>query len=648
MKRKYPNLFSPLTVGRTTLRNRIFSAPMAFPDINPDGTLNPEAAAFYELRAKGGAAVVVVSECIVESTYGRSHNLNIFMDAPNALAGLASTAAAIKRHGAVACAELNHSGKHSGADNLDKSINRANKRYGPSREVLSNGSVIEEMTEEWIQDIVEAFGRSAALAKKAGFGMILLHGGHGWLLQQFMSPHDNKRTDKYGGSLEGRCRLTLEVLDAVRAAVGPGFPIEIRLSADEYIEDGYHLDECIKIAKLIESKVDIIQISTGSHEDSFDKTHPPMFVQRGGLAHFAAEVKKHVKKPVATIGALSYADMMEDIIASGGADIVYMGRQLLADPYWPRKVLTEREDEIVRCCRCFTCMGERMATGRRICSLNPIIGSEYELSFALLPSKPKKVLVAGGGPGGLTAALEAAERGHIVVLCEKKSSLGGALRSERAIPFKQDLFAFIATREAQCRKAGVEIRLNTEVTPEYAEAEDADVLIVAVGAQPIIPPIPGIDGKSVVVANDLSEPETKIGQRVVILGGGLVGCEAAIHLAQEGKEVTVVEMMDKVAPDANGRHRPILLDYLNRLATVKTGLRGLRVTDEGLVCADKDGEEILLLADTIVCSVGQRPNRAAAEALRDAAPEVMEVGDCSSVGTVTQAGARAFFAARDI
>lgn len=649
MERKYPHLFSPLKVAGVTLKNRIISAPMAFPDISPEGYLTPEAAAFYELRAKGGAAVVTVSECMVDTVYGKSHNINIALDMPNALPGLATTAAAIKRHGAIPCAELNHSGMHSGADNLDKSRNKLNKRFGPSACVLDNGSVIEEMPIEMIHDLVEKFGKGAALVKKAGFEMILLHAGHGWLLQQFLSPADNHRTDEYGGSLENRARLTLEILDAIRAEVGPKFPIEIRISSNEYREDGYGLDTALEFAKLVEPKVDLIQMSTGSHEGSFDKTHQPMFVPRGGLVQYAEAAKKVLTKPVSALGALSDPAMMDELIASGKCDTVEMARQLLADPYWPKKAYTGRDDEIVHCCRCFTCMGERMATGRRICSLNPVIGHEYELNFAQHPTTPKRVLVAGGGPAGLTCALVAAQRGHEVTLCEKRGELGGALRAEREIPFKSDLFAFVATRERQLRKAGVEIRLGTEVTPALCDEIKPDVLICAVGAEPIVPPLPGIGGENVVIANDLSEPETKVGGSAVILGGGLVGCEAAVHLAEEGRKVAIVEMQDRVCPDANGRHRPILLERMARDGVeIHTGMRGLRVTDEGLVCADAEGNEILYAADTVICSVGQRPLEAAADALRDCAPEVVNIGDCVRPGTATQANFRAYFAALDI
>ena len=415
------------------------------------------------------------------------------------------------------------------------------------------------------------------------------------------------------------------------------------MSAEEDTEGGYTFEDMIRFAELIEDKIDLLQVSTGSHEGSFHNTHLPMFYPRGKNVRYAAEIKKHVKVPVATIGGLNDPYMMEEIIATGKADVVEMARALLADPYLPKKVMLGKDEEILHCMRCFTCMAERMVTDTRICAFNPIIGRELESNYAPLPTKPKKVLVVGGGPGGIETAVTAANRGHNVILCEKSGELGGALRCERCIPFKSDLYGFIATKAIELKNAGVDVRLNTEVTPEYVEKEQPDVLVIAVGAEPIIPPIPGIDGDNVVVANDLSDETERIGQKVVILGGGLVGCEAAVHLAQEGKNVTVVEMLPDVAVDANGRHRPILMQMLEPV-TKLTNMRGVRVTEEGLVCAGADGVETLIPADTVICAVGQRPLRRVVDLFLDSAPEVIQVGDCVQPRRVTDAVFRGYYA----
>ena len=623
---------------------------MAYPDITAEGYVTKEAAAFYELRAKGGAAAVTLSECIVHIRTGMSHSRHINLQDEGVLAGLTDAARSIKRHGALANVEISHGGKYAGVDLAKNLGGRIHVRYGPSSETLSDGSRIQEMPQELIHEIVEAFGKGAALVKRAGFDMVFVHGGHGWLIQQFFSPASNRRTDEYGcDTIENRARLALDVLDSIRAAVGPGFPIEFRMSAEEHIPGGYNLNDAIRFAKLLESKVDLLHVSTGAHENSFAITHPSMFVERGGHVPLAAAIKKHVKVPIACVGALNEPEQMEEIIASGKADVVEMARALLADPFLPKKVMLGRDDEIVRCTRCFTCLAERVHTQTRICSINPIIGREYESRFAVPASEPKKVLVAGGGPGGMKTAITAAQRGHKVVLCEKSAALGGVLKSVRAISFKKDLYGLIKNLETQMRKAGVEIRLNTEVTQELVEREAPDLLVLAVGAAPIVPDIPGIHSPKVVLANHVSDEGISVGKKVVILGGGLVGCESAVHLAQNGKDVTVVEMMKDVAVDANVRQRPILLDMLAKLRVrVETRMKGIKITDRGLVCTDEAGKERLFETDTVVCSVGQHALREVVNGMLDAAPEVVEVGDCIKPQKVTEALYRGYHAGLDI
>ncbi|MBN2040198.1 MAG: FAD-dependent oxidoreductase [Spirochaetes bacterium] len=643
MKRKFSSLFNPIKLGNVILKNRIISAPMTFPALTADGCLTPEAIAFYELRAKGGAGAVTVSELIVHSATGKYYPVQVLMDAPNAKDSLAAAARAVKRHGAIASMELSHGGKYSLTDK-----SRIPVSYGPSDDFIDGVLVAREMPKELINEIVEAYGKAALLCKSAGFEMLLIHAGHGWLMQQFLSPLTNKRTDEYGGSFENRARLALKIIDKVRSVVGQEFPLEVRISAEEYLEGGYTIEEAVKFAKLLESRIDLLQVSTGAHEGSFDRTHPSMFMERGVNVHYAEEIKKNISIPVAAIGALNEPQMMDDIISSGRADVVVMGRALLADPYLPRKAFMNRDEEIVRCCRCFTCMAERMTTGLRICSLNPVIGSEYESAFVSAAVKPKKVLVAGGGPGGIQAAITASERGHNVILCEKTGELGGALKGVRGISFKEDLYRYIATKALLMEKAGVEVKLNTEVTPGFADSINPDVLIIAVGAEPVIPSIPGIDASNVIIANNLPDNYDKVGNKVVILGGGLAGCETGLQLSIMGKDVTVVEMRDDVCLDANPRHRPLILEQLKKHVTCITNMRGLSITDQGMLCADHNGAEVCLNADTFICAAGQQSLRKVVEELYNSAPEIIEIGDCVKPGCVTDAVFRGYYAGLDI
>lgn len=648
MERKYPNLCKPIKIGNVTYRNRMFSAPMGGTDITNDGCIGPKSTAFYELRAKGGAAAVTVSECMVHPETDGSHAYHLDTTILNSLAAATYTADAIRRHGAMPSLELSHSGMYAGTYMTDKSKQHSMNQWGPSDCVRPDGVPVKALTKEMLADIVQSYGKVAGLAKRAGFEMLMIHGGHGWLLNQFFSPYFNKRTDEYGGSLENRCRLAIEVLKAVREAVGPGFPIEFRLSGSEFIEGGYDLEGGVAIAKQIEPYIDLLHVSAGTYQRGFGDTHPSMFKPHGCNVYLAEEIKKHVSVPVATIGGLGSPEQMEEIIASGKADIVYMARALLADPFLPRKVTENRDQEIVKCLRCFTCMAERAATSTRRCTVNPLIGREMEgCEIAPAPVK-KKVLVAGGGPGGLYAAYTAARRGHQVILCEKESALGGILKSEQALPFKHEMYELAGTYELLARKAGVEIRLNTEVTKEYAEKEQADALIIAVGSKPLVPPIPGLDGPNVVIVNNYYLEKEKVSDDVVVFGGGLAGCECAIHLGMEGKKVHLVEMRDVLAPDANVRHRPLLLKEIDKYVTVHTGYRGLKVTEEGIICADKDGQEHLVPGTFVICALGQRSRTDVVDELRDAAPYVAVIGDAAKVSTITNAVYWGYHAALDI
>ena len=648
MKYKYPNLCKPIKVGNVTFRNRMFSAPMGGTDITNDGCIGPKSTAFYELRARGGAGAVTVSECMVHPKTDGSHAYHLDTAILNSLAAATYTADAIRRHGAIPSLELSHSGMYAGTYMTDKNRQHSMNQWGPSDTVRPDGVQVKALTKELIDEIVEAYGNVAGLAKRVGFEMLMIHGGHGWLINQFLSPYFNQRTDEYGGSLENRCRFAIDVLKSVRKAVGPFFPIEFRLSGSELFEGGYDLEEGCRIAQQLEPYIDLLHVSAGTYQRGFGDTHPSMFKEHGCNVYLAAEIKKHVSVPVATIGGLNDPQQMEEIIASGKADVVYMARALLADPYLPRKVMENRDEEIVRCLRCFTCMAERAQTSTRRCTVNPLIGREIEGDEVVPAPVKKKVLIAGGGPGGLYAAYTAARRGHNVTLCEKDPEVGGILKSEQALPFKHEMYELSGTYKLLAEKAGAKILTGIEVTPEYVEKMAPDALIIAVGSEPLVPPIKGLDGDNVVIVNNYYKEKEKVTDEVVVFGGGLAGCECAIHLGMEGKKVRLVEMRDELAPDANVRHRPLLLKEIDKYAEVHTGCKGLEVTEEGVRCETKDGQEILIPGTTVICALGQRSRSRVVDALRDAAPYVAVIGDAAKVSTITNAVYWGYHAALDI
>ncbi len=445
-------------------------------------------------------------------------------------------------------------------------------------------------------------------------------------------------------------RFPLLVIEKIREACGPRFPIEFRMSGSEVIPGGYTIEEGIEMAKVLDGKVDIIHVSAGVHEnaDAFVVTHPSMFIEHGCNVYLAAEIKKHVKTPVATLGGLNDPDMMEDIIASGKADIVELARQSICDPYFPEKAFSGHKDDITGCCRCFTCFYNYLTNRTFCCAFNPVIGHELESFSAPPATTPKKVVVVGGGPGGMQAAVTAAQRGHSVALYEKNDRLGGQLLAEQYVPFKQDMYNFVKVLERRLDREGVEVHLNTELTPEQAAAMNADVVMVAMGAKPLIPPIPGTDNPKVAGLDALHQNPPAVGQKVVILGGGLVGSETAIYLDSIGRDVTMVEMKDDWAADAYFMHKDAMNIYV-RDSRIKIMLKttAKEITDEGLVCTGPEGE-VLLKADTILMAAGLKADRELVDDFYNTAPRVFQIGDCIKAGRVVDAVSTGYYRALEI
>lgn len=650
MENLYPHLTSPIRIGKVLFRNRMFSAPVGGAEITKDCCIDRTTTAFYELRAKGGAAAVTASECMVDPETDASHAFHLNTTTPGSLAGFAHTADAIARHGAVPSLELSHSGQYAGTYLTDKKKKGSLAQYGPIDTTRPDGRPVKALTEEQLESIIKAYGNAAALAKRVGFRMVMVHAGHGWLLNQFLSPFFNKRTDDYGGSLENRVRLTMRVLDAIRAEVGPGFPIELRMSGSEFFEGGYDLTGGVEIAQMLEDKVDLFHITAGSYQRGFSITHPSQFREHGCNVFLAEEIKKHVNKPVATLGGLNDPAQMEEIIASGKADVVEMARALMADPFLPRKATEGRADDIVPCLRCFVCMSERPLTATRRCAVNPVIGREadgVEVALACEADR-KKVMVVGGGPAGLKAACVAAQRGHDVVLFEAQDELGGLTLTEKETSFKKEMYDLGVVLAKQARDAGVDIRTSTPVTPEAAKGFGADAIIVAAGSRPFVPDMPGVDGENVLIVNDYYKDPDAVGDTVVVAGAGLSGTELAIELAMKGKKVTLVDALPDIARDANIRQRPILLEQIAELG-IETHVNcfAKSVDEAGLVCAI-DGEDVRLDADTVVLAFGQRANSEVFEQLVGCAPWVVPIGDCAHVGNITSAMSEAFHVAQDI
>ena len=645
-KEKYPHLFSPIRIGNIRLKNRIIAAPTSPSMITTEGHFTPEMTAYLEEKAKGGAAVVTYGESIVHSATGKSHNKQLQLDSFGVKQGMAETARAIHNAGAYANIQLSHGGKYGGLVSVGGDQDGCEVAYGPSHEMTPAGEV-QEMPRDLIFEIIDSYGKGAKLCKDCGFDMVQVHAAHGWLFSQFLSPVTNQRTDEFGGSLENRARFLLMALDEVRKAVGPRFPIEIRISGDDLTDVGLGMDDCVKVAELVQDKVDLFNVSCGNHEDPdmFCRTHPSAFYKRGVNVYLAAEIKKHVNKPVACVGSLNDPAQMEEIIATGQADIVEIGRALLADPYLAKKALEGNADDITPCLRCYECFGETSKSETVKCTVNPTMGQQLpEKNRTAAPERVKKVLIAGGGPAGMEAAITAANRGHDVTLVEKSDKLGGNLYPAGAPYFKEDIIKLCKVMVKRVKEAGVKVVLNTEVTPEYVESFNPDALFVAIGSNELRPPIKGMELPHVIMAIDAELQPENLGKKVAIMGGGLVGGEAAVSFHHEGKECSIIEMKSKVAEEVNSFYRGGLMPEIEKSATCYVNTKVKEIIPAGVLC-EKDGEEFIIQADSVVCALGFRAPYDKVDALCDKVDEYYIVGDCKNVGQIYHATNEAYYAA---
>ena len=635
METKYPKLLSPIKLAGLTLKNRIFSAPTSLSELGPDTKYTKEAYEYYKLRAAGGAAVVCVGEIIVDLANGKSHPEQIGIDDPRNSSAFCKLVDTIHSQGAAASAELDHGGALCAPEFLGK------MPAGPSAYVDDWGDEIRAMTEEEILHAARMFGEAAGTAKRYGFDMVTLHAGHGWLIHQFLSPLTNFRTDKWGGSVENRLRFLLLVIDEIRAAVGRNFPIEVRISGAERTPGGYGLDFGVEIAKALDGKVDLIHVSAGTQQVDYScvKMHPGPFENDMENRNLAAEIRKHVKTPVCSVGAYNFPEQMEDALESGDADCIAIGRGLVADPFLPRKIIEGREQDITPCLRCSDCMSSMIAFKGMRCAVNPIIGRECDFFHPLPVRQHKKILIAGGGPAGMEAALTAAERGHEVVLCEEWPVLGGALKfADNGAHNKLTMKRY---RDSQIRKVtenpAIDVRLNTRVDESVVAEVKPDVLIAAVGALPITPPIPGADGENVIFGADLMG-DTPLGKNVTVIGGGMIGCEESVYLADLGHNVTIVELQDDIAADC--LKYPFLWlhhEVEERDIRVLTSSSCTNIGKDSVTVRHADGTEETFPCDSVVLAAGMRSRSDEVERLRPLVNTFCVVGDARQAKNVMMA-----------
>lgn len=652
MNQHYPHMFAPLTVGNITFKNRVFSAPTTAHMIQNNAPSYPEPSyiATYLEKARGGVACVSCGGQKVTLTGRNPVHTEFNITEPAGWRNFIHMTSAMHFYDARCSYELIHFG--SEGEYTEEA--RKDIIYGCSDFVRGDGLRFHQMPVEEMEKLAARYAELAECVRFCGFDTLLIHGGHGTLLQEFVSPRGNHRTDEFGGSLENRARFPLMVLDAIRGRVGRDLLIEYRISGSECVPGGFRIDECIEFVKLIQDRIDIIHVSAGVVREPRLRaiTHPSGFLPPACNAYLAKAVRNcpDIRIPVLTLGAFLRPEQIETVLAAGEADIVAMARGLIADPQTVRKAGRGRAGDIVPCIKCFHCLDEFKKTHSYSCSVNPEAGRETQLDM-LIPRRceRKKVAVIGGGPGGMKAALLAAERGHAVTLFEARGVLGGQLNDADFMSFKYDLRNYKNYLIEHVRSAeGITLCLNSRVTPEELKGMGFDSVICAIGAVPLIPPIPGVEGENVLWAGDSFSAPEKVGQNVVIIGGGQVGCETAVHYGMMGRRVTVLEMRGALAADAMRTYREELVGQVGDHASAVTRARVTRICPEGVAWEDAAGNEQMMPADTVLLAAGMRALSAEAERFRECAEEFRRIGDCARVGNVNTATRSAFDAAMSL
>jgi 2,4-dienoyl-CoA reductase-like NADH-dependent reductase (Old Yellow Enzyme family)/thioredoxin reductase len=619
------SLFKPGTIGTMQLRNRIIMAPMATLFANDDGSVSERLCRYYEERAKGGVGLIIVETTAV-SREGKGHARMLGVHSDELIPGLRRLVESTHRHGVPIVLQIYHAGRQTTAEAA------GGQPVAPSAIACPIMKVIpRELTTEEVERLVDAYAEGARRAKEAGFDAVEIHGAHGYLICQFLSAHSNKRTDKYGGDLEGRMRFALNIVARAKEKVGADFPMLFRVSAQEYVPDGLTLDQTRILAqRLQDAGIHCLDISAGNYE-AMRMMIQPGSLPRGCLVPLAEEIKKVVNMPVTVAGRISDPVLANDIIQQGKADFVSLGRPLLADPELPNKAKEGRLEDIRMCTACYHCFDTEVGSAQPLtCAINATVGKEGE-AIPLSAPRRKKVVVVGGGPAGMEVARVAALRGHTVILYEQEQALGGQLIMASIPPGKAELATTIRFLSVQLSKLGVEVRLGQKATLESIAQMKPDVVVVATGSSTVLPNIEGAGLPHVAMARDVIIGKTEVGQKVVVAGGGRVGCETALLLASRGKDVTLVRMtgQGRLAGDTGVFSRRLLLTDLRQAPiAVEADSHVERITEEGVIIG-KNGQLTQVKADSVVLSPMPSPDRQLAEQLKDAVPELYTIGDAA-------------------
>ncbi len=624
-------VMTPFRLGPLMFRNRLVFAPITTQYADEQGRVTERIKAHYEARARGGVGVIVVEATYVEPVgHVFVNQLGIHDD--SLVEGLRDLAACIKRHGSVAAIQLHHGGRmaRSGLTGIPP--------VAPSAVPAPGGEVPCEMSLDEIEGTVRSFVRAAERAREAGFGAVELHGAHGYLIDSFISGASNRRTDAYGGSVENRARFLIEIIEGVKAATGPGFPVWVRMNGREYgIEQGTTLGEAIQVAKLAQKAgVDGVHVSAFGPATPTNRT--TAVFKPAVIEDLAATMKHNLSVPVIAVGRIT-ASAGDRMIEEANADLVAVGKGLLADADMPRKLTAGKPERIVPCIVCMHCRDTLFRpdiVGIR-CQVNPCLGRDHEPE-ATETTAPKRILVVGGGPAGIVAATVAAARGHDVTLWERSAAIGGQLRCAAMPPHKDRIRAYVKYLENELVRTGVLVELNREATEDSMLELRPDVVILATGPRWTVPDIPGFETSKAVSAEQVLNGTVRVGSRVIIVGGELVGCETAEYLVEQGRKVTVTRRGPDMATGVGPSLRQFFLDRLQEKGVrLLPGIHYVSAHPGGLVVRKIDGRTEVLEADTLVYATGATGDTRLYEELCGRIGQLHRIGDCLEPGLIVDA-----------
>jgi len=635
---KFPHLFSEGQIGKVKIRNRTVMSPMGTGHSGSDNNFSPELIEFYARRAKGGIGMIITEGNVVQTDIDpfpvkfRATRL----DGPDKIVKLADLADMVRYYDGVPCAQLSIGmGRQADAPALRQPV-----APSPCAAQGDPSVMCRELTVAEIKKLVDNTARAAEYALTAGIQVVEIHGHTGYLLDQFMSPDINKRTDEYGGSLEGRLRLAKEIREAIYKRVGQALPVTFRVTVDHKVEGFRTLSEGLEICKMLEAfGYDGLHVDAGRYEAA-KWLFPSAYLGMGCISDLSRAVKQQVKIPVINVGNYTRPEVAEQAIANGRADFIAMGRTLLADPEWANKARMGQDAEIRPCIICNEMCVGRLFAGKSItCSVNPECGRETMREFNLSKvDRPRRVTIVGGGPAGMKTALVASKRGHQVTLLEKNAQLGGQVNLGDAEPFKFAIRDFNNYMKNQMDNSSVDIQLNTPADIEALKRTSPDVVVVATGANVFIPPIKGFDDQRVMTVEGLGRHPISGTENVIVVGAGLVGSEAALGLSLKGCQVTLIEMMANIANDLQYHNRLALLDEISkRDLTVLTKTKCKEISGDYLICTGEDDQDIRIPFDLVITATGTRPNTELTAQINENFPEVYVIGDCVRPGKIGEA-----------